>query len=400
MDTKDTQELTLRLKQAATQELEDILFWWCEHMVDEEHGGFYGRIDGKGKLHPDARKMVILNTRILWTFSAADRLLPNQKYRRIADRAYQYVVEYFWDTTHKGFYWCLDTLGNKIAGKKQVYAQAFAIYALSEYFLLTQNQDALDLANQTFSLIETHSRDQHQGGYMEAFDEQWGPLEDLRLGEHDQNEAKTMNTHLHILEAYSNLFLATQDPLHKEALTSLLQLFLDRFISPLTLTQTLFFDENWQPKSQTVSFGHDIECSWLLWEGVEYLKDELWDGKTREIVIQMAREVLIHSLDPEGGIFYEKEANGHISIMKDWWPQAEAVVGFVNAFQLTNETNYLRAAAATWNFIQSHLKDPIHGEWYWGTFPDGTPNTLKDKAGPWKAPYHNARACMEVMKRL
>lgn len=383
---------------SARKELYSILEWWEKHMPDDQHGGFYGRIDGEGRLHPKADKSVILNTRILWTFSAGARVTGKNNFQTLAERAYRYLIDYFWDTTSGGVFWMLDYRGQPVQDKKQVYAQAFAMYAFTEYYRLTADHEALEKAHLLFQLMEKHSLDKMRGGYLEAFGRDWQPIADLRLSDKDANEAKTMNTHLHVLEAYTNLHRVAPSTATASALKALILLFLDKFIDPHTGHLNLFFDEDWNLKSRDISFGHDIEASWLLCEAAEILGNPSLLKKARNAAILISNESLRTGIDPkDGGMFYEAHADRSISrANKDWWPQAEAVVGFMNAWKISGEARFLTAARQSWTFIEEHLKQKT-GEWYWAITPDGQPDTVNDKAGPWKCPYHNGRACLEIM---
>lgn len=386
------------LKNAAQTELQNILGWWAGNMIDRTSGGFLGRIDGMGIRHPEADKGVILNARILWAFSAAARRPGLEQYREVAERAYSYLTSRFWDEQEGGFYWMLDYKGQPVQPKKQIYAQAFAIYALSEYYLLTNDTKALDLACQTFRLVEEKSRDPERGGYFEAFARDWSPLDDLRLSEKDANEAKTMNTHLHVLEAYTTLLQAAPEKEVREALRSLVVLFLEKFIDPGTFHLRLFFDENWALKSDIISFGHDIETAWLLCEASAAVGETGLLEKVRKAAVRIADRTLIEGIDSlDGGLWNEADAQSLTDRNKDWWPQAEAVVGFLNAWTITGESRYADAAQRSWNFIQKQLIDRENGEWFWALKADGTPDRENDKAGPWKCPYHNGRACLRMM---
>ncbi len=392
---------TLDLKSKARQELQDILEWWMENMVDHENGGFFGRMDGNGQLHPLANKGVILNTRILWTFAAAARLEGKQEYRRMADRAFQYLIQYFWDVANGGVNWMLDYQGNLVAGKKQIYAQAFAVYALAEYFQLTRQQAVLEKAVELFGLIEYYSRDKEKGGYIEAFSPTWSPLNDFRLSNKDANEAKTMNTHLHILEAYTNLYRVHQAAPLRMALKGLTELFLDRFIDKDTKHLHLFFNENWDLKSSEISYGHDIEAAWLLVEAAELLGEKALLRQCEELAVAIATVTIREGVDKDGGLFNEGKGQEVIDSDKHWWPQAEAVVGFYNAYQISQQEKFLLQARKTWQFIDRFLKDKTDGEWNWMVDQLGKPILDKeDKAGPWKAPYHNGRMCMELLRRI
>ncbi len=388
------------LKEEFQKELEaNILPYWMNKMIDEAHGGFYGRRDGYDHLDAKADKAVILNTRILWTFSHAAYILPDRNYRRVADRAYQYITKYFIDPQFRGVYWLIDYHGTPVATKKQVYAQAFAIYAFVEYFTATGKKESLDHAIDLFYLIEKYSFDQKENGYLEAFDREWKLLEDLRLSEKDANEKKTMNTHLHVLEAYTSLYRVWKDPFLGKQLRNLILLFRDKIIND-TRHFDLFFDEHWNVKSHEISFGHDIEGSWLLFEAAETLGDKKLVGEIKGLCLAMVEETFQHGFDEDGGLMNEANEKGLIDGDKHWWPQAEALVGLVNAWQLSAKDKYLEAAIRNWRFIQAHLIDKECGEWHWRVNRSGSVNRDEDKSGPWKCPYHNGRAMLELIRRL
>ena len=392
-----TSETLEEMKTSARAELGKILEWWALHMIDHTHGGFYGRTDGRGKRHPEADKGVILNTRILWTFSAAARQPGFHDDNACAERAFVYLTQNFWDERAGGFYWMLDYKGQPVQTKKQIYAQAFAIYAMAEFYRLTGRREALERANETFWLIEENSRDVVRGGYFEAFAADWSPLADLRLSEKDANEAKTMNTHLHVLEAYTTLLRAAPSGEVHDALRSLTELFLEKFLDPDTAHFRLFFTENWELRSDLISFGHDIEAAWLLCDAAESLGDQALLEKTRAAAVRVADRTLRSGVDPsDGGLWNEADSLGLTDRNKDWWPQAEAVIGFLYALHISGEARFADAALRSWAFIQQHLKDEQNGEWFWAVKADGTPDLENDKAGPWKCPYHNGRACLKI----
>jgi len=377
----------------------DILPYWMKRTLDKEHSGFYGRIDGENQLHPKADKGSILNARILWTFSAAYNQFKNPQYLGIADRAFAYFIDHFIDNTHGGVYWMIDFLGNPTETKKQIYAQAFAIYGLSEYYKATKNEKALITAKNLFHLIEHHAFDQEENGYFEAYDRKWNLLEDLRLSAKDANEKKTMNTHLHILEAYTTLFQVWKDEQLKKQLKNLIVLFLDKFVN-VHYGFRLFFDEHWNSKSDEISFGHDIEGSWLLQEAAEILGDKSLIEKTKKYANLMVDNVLLNGFDNDAGLMYEATPEGIKDADKHWWPQAEAIVGLVNAWQNSSNNKYLQKSSDVWDFIKSKIIDAENGEWFFKVNNKGQPYILEDKVGPWKCPYHNGRACLEIIKRL
>ncbi len=402
MVEQQTTTLTTALKDALQQELQgNILPYWI-NMVDHQHGGFHGRIDGFNNLVEKSDKGVILNTRILWTFSQASHTVKDNVLKKqcveMAHRAYQYITENFLDHDHGGLYWMLDYRGNPTQTKKQVYAQAFGIYALSEYYLAFRQREALNLAIELFKLLEKHSYDRHENGYFEAFDREWKLLDDLRLSDKDANEKKTMNTHLHVLEAYTNLYRCWEDAHLRHQLKNLIGLFINKIVAP-NHHLTLFFDEHWNVKSSAISFGHDIEAGWLLQEAAEVLDDADLISQTQALAVAITDTVIAEGLNEAGALINEIHGNGKIDTDMHWWPQAEALVGFVNAWQVTGRLTYLERAATLWQFVCHNMLDD-KGEWHWRLKADLSVVRSEDKAGPWKCPYHNGRACMEIIRRF
>jgi len=315
-------------------------------------------------------------------------------------RAYHYFITHFTDKEHGGVYWSVDYKGNPSDRKKQVYAQSFAIYALSEYYRATGSTGALELAISLFNTIEEYSYDSIKGGYIDAFAEDWSATTDLRLSAKDANEKKTMNTHLHILEAYCNLYSLWADKTLKTKIENLLHNFNTHIIDSSTGHLALFFDENWKPQSTLISYGHDIEAAWLLQEAAETICDAVWIDTTKQLAIRLTA-VASEGLDADGGLWYEYEsADNHLVKEKHWWPQAEAVVGFFNAWQVSHQEIYLQHALNSWNFIKKRIRDSKYGEWVWGVRADNVVMQEQDKVGIWKCPYHNGRMCMEMMKRI
>ena len=388
------------LAQECLNELhQHVLPYWMNNMVDHEHGGFYGRRDAFDTLEPKASKGSILNARILWTFSSAARHYKNPRYLEMAHRAYQYYMDFFVDPVYGGVYWMLDYQGKPIQTKKQIYAQAFAMYAMVEYYLATQEKESLDQAIKLFELIEKHSFDVTESGYLEAFDEQWNLLEDLRLSDKDANEKKTMNTHLHVIEAYTLLYTVWKDARLKKQLRNLLMIFTEKIINK-NYQYDLFFNERWELQSRATSFGHDIEGSWLLCEAAYALGDLKITAAIEKIAVLTVDKVLRDGLDDDGGLINETEPEGPTDTDKHWWPQAEALVGLVNVWQITKNPLYLDKAGKVWNFIKKFVRDEKHGEWHWLLSRSGEVKFKEDKAGPWKCPYHNGRALIEIGKRL
>ena len=396
-----TNEKLTQLKSEVKAELtKNILPFWSTKMVDEANGGFYGRIDGKGTLYPQAEKGCIMNARILWTFASAYRVLRNPEYLKYASRAKDYLLQNFIDNEYKGVYWLLDYKGNVANSRKQIYAQGFAIYGLTEYYRAVEDEESLQNAIEIYNQIEKYSFDKELLGYFEAFTREWGELEDIRLSERDANEKKTMNTHLHVLEAYTNLYRVWKDDGLKKQLRSLIEVFADKIVNRQTFHLNLFFDEHWNCKSDIDSYGHDIEASWLLDEAARVLGDDALTKKIQTLCLKIANASL-QGLMPDGSLIYEKINNtGHIDKDRHWWPNVEALVGFLNAYELSNDSAWLDKALASWKFILGNLVDKEKGEWFWSVDNNLQPNRKDDKAGFWKCPYHNGRMCLEVVERI
>ncbi|MFN8257273.1 MAG: AGE family epimerase/isomerase [Bacteroidales bacterium] len=380
-------------------ELYSILTYWNEKTIDEVNGGFYGQIDGTNTLQPESPKGAVLNARILWTFSAAYRINRVERYHEMASRAKDYLMNHFIDKEFGGVYWMLDFKGNPIDTKKQIYAQSFAMYGLSEYYRATGDKTALNEAVNLFELIEKYSFDKDKNGYFEAYSRDWKLLEDLRLSDKDANEKKTMNTHLHVLEGYTNLYRVWPDENLKKQIIGLIDVFANQIINSNSWSFKLFFDENWQCKSEITSYGHDIEGSWLLLEAAEVVGMHAIVEKVKQIILKMAEEVLKNGLDADGGMINEKK-DSHIDYDKHWWPQAEAIVGFVNAWQVSGDIKFLEKACKVWKFTKSSIIDKKGGEWFFRVNREGKPYPEEDKVGPWKCPYHNSRACFEIIERF
>lgn len=382
-------------------ELENnILPFWMKEMKDDEQGGFYGRISGDNVLDKSASKGAILNARILWTFSAAYRVLRKNEYLEMATRAKRYLLDYFYDFEFGGVYWEVDSAGNPLDTKKQIYAIGFAIYGLSEYTRATGDVEALDFAKKLFEVIEKYSFDADQNGYLEALTREWNPIADMRLSEKDENEKKTMNTHLHILEPYTNLYRVWKDERLKKQIHNLVNLFLDKILDSETYHLNLFFEDDWTNKYQIISYGHDIEASWLIHEAALVLGDKDLLKKVEPNIIRIARAA-DEGLNTDGSMIYENfVAQGKVDRELHWWVQAENIVGHINLFQYFHDDKALEIALLCWNFVKCHLVDNEHGEWYWSLFSDGTVNKIDDKAGFWKCPYHNGRMCLEILERM
>jgi cellobiose epimerase len=393
-------EVLVKYRREMQQELEDILAYWMKFTIDKENGGFVGKIDLDNKIYFDAPKGSVLNSRILWTFSAAYNLTKKQEYLIVAERAFQYLTQYFVDKEFGGVYWAVDYKGNPLDTKKQIYALSFAVYGLTEYYRASKNGNALNAAFHIYNDIVKHSYDEKNGGYIEALTRDWKEIGDLRLSAKDANEKKSMNTHLHILEAFVNLYRVSPTELLKVQLHELIRLFTENIISKKTNHLVLFFDDEWNERSQVFSYGHDIEAAWLVQEAAEVIEDKslLLNVKERSLVLTKAAA---KGLDDDGGLWYEYDPEEHHLIkQKHSWPQAEAIVGFFNAWQNTGDETYLEQSLKSWEFVKKYIHDKTCGEWYWGVNEDYSPMNKEDKVGIWKCPYHNSRACIEIINRI
>lgn len=387
-------------KMEMREELRNILYYWASHTVDEKNGGFWGRLNNENVADEAAPKGSVLNARILWSFSAAFHLTEDLLFLQMAERAYKYFVSHFIDPVHGGVYWTVDSAGQPLDTKKQIYAIAFAVYGLSEYVIAAGDDNARDQAIALYRSIMSYSYDPQYGGYLEALSRDWKEADDLRLSEKDANEKKTMNTHLHVLEAFTNLYRIWPDTSLRNDIKDLLGVFIDHIVDPETGHLILFFDEQWKAKARTVSYGHDIEASWLLLEAAEVIGDSQLVEQLTPICLRMA-DAASRGLDADGGLWYEYEPDTkHLVHEKHWWPQAEAMVGFFNAWQLSGEDDYLHHSLAAWDFSRRYLLDKTNGEWFWGVDESYGLMPGQDKAGLWKCPYHNSRACIEIIKRI
>lgn len=397
----ETSDKITTLRNEVEHELTDnILPFWMDKMVDNAKGGFYGRIDGDDILHSDAPKGAILNGRILWTFSAAYRILGNPEYLDIATRAKRYLIDRFYDKNFGGVYWSLDADGEPLDTKKQIYAQGFAIYGLSEYARATGDSEALDYAVKLFETIERCSFDSEKNGYVEAFMRDWQPIADMRLSDKDENTSKTMNTHLHILEPYANLYRVWKDARLERQLRNLIDLFVNKILNKETYHLDLFFDNDWHTDGGVISYGHDIEASWLIHEAALVLGDKALLKRIEPVIVNVAH-VSDEELNPDGSMIYEHfTTENRIDSELHWWVQAENIVGHINLYQHFGDEKALDTAVKCWQFIKDKLIDNVNGEWYWSLMPDGKVNRRDDKAGFWKCPYHNGRMCMEIIERF
>ena len=398
MDPNDLENFSQRIND---QLFGHILPFWCGPALDHEQGGWMGCLSND--LNPDRAqpKGLIVNSRILWAFSAVHRARPEKLFQQMADRALDFVMNRSWDTLQGGAFWRLDDAGRVLDVSKKIYGQAFYIYALAEYHQAFGGKAALERAIQLFELIERHAHDPKNGGYIEVCRRDWSEAgAEARLSDKDMNEKKSMNNHLHVLEAYTNLYRAWPEPRVAERLRELIQLFEQRILDARTQHFHHFFDGTWRVRSDTYTFGHDIEGTWLLCEAAEALGDTALLKRVQPVALRMAEVALREGVDAEGALAYEGKNGKVIDPGRECWPQAEGVVGFLNAFQLSGDAKYFAAARRVWDFIENRLVDRVHGEWFWRINMDGQPDLKLPKVSEWKGPYHGLRACLETLHRL
>jgi len=397
MPTFDKAEFRRQLEEELTG---NILPFWMTHVVDEAHGGFHGAVTNDLQVLDDVPRSAVLCARILWTYATAFRRQGGARYLWLARWAYDYLSQVFWDDQYGGVYWHVDCKGVPVSDRKHHYAQAFAIYGLAAYHQATHEPQSLALAQRLFGLLEEHGFDPVHHGYIEGCDRRWGELQDMRLSDRDLDCRKSMNTMLHILEAYSGLMRVWDDPRLARQHRGLLETFLTHIVDSRTGHLRLFFDDTWRSLSQNRSFGHDIEASWLLHEAAEIQGDSELLRRSGAAGIRLASVVTREGLDKDGGVFLEAGPQGLVDSNKSWWAQAEAIVGFYNAYEMTGEIRFAQAAYDCWDYVRAKFVDRKDGDWFKQLDRDGRPDQAVYKAGPWECPYHHSRACFEMLERL
>jgi len=396
MSNTDVQSYVPRIE----KELRDnILRFWLEHTRDRQRGGFFGEISHDLKISRDAQRGALLTSRILWTFASAYRHFPQAEYLEMAKWAYDDLMSHFWDEKHGGFFWAGDANGRPTNTRKQVYGQAFGIYALTEYHRASQDPVALDRAIQVYKLLENHARERKFGGYLEAFAGDWSPIADVRLSDIDMNSPKSQNTHLHVMEGYTNLLRVWPDEGLRKSQRELVETMLTRILDSKTYHLGLFFSNDWKLDTDRISYGHDIEAAWLIHEAALVVGDAELLKRARQVAVEIARVTAEQAIEPDGSLLYEGAPNGVTLTYKEWWPQAEGAVGFVDAYQISGDEKYLTLGLRLWDFIEDNLVDREHGEWYRMVTREGE-KSRDAKVSFWKCPYHNGRACLELIDRL
>lgn len=377
---------------------EKLLPFW-EKLKDEENGGYYGYQGYDLTVDPHYEKGCILNSRILWFFSNAYLLLGEERWRKAADHAYQFMVEHCWDQEYGGVFWSVEYDGKVKDSTKHTYNQAFAIYALSSYYDAVKNEAALDRAMELFTLVEEKCTDEY--GYLEAFDRSFQPAGNEKLSENGVMADKTMNTLLHVFEAYTELYRVSNKPEVAERMRRILLIFREKIFDKVTGRQEVFFDKEYNSLIDLYSYGHDIETAWLIDRGVEVLGDCNYQEMMVDMTKTLAENIYQRAFD--GSSVLSEAENGVDDLVRVWWVQAESIVGFINEGQKCGGAageKYFQAAENVWKYIQNYFIDKReNSEWFWSVKPDGQP-VEKPIIEPWKCPYHNGRMCMEVVRRL
>lgn len=386
-------------RQEVSQEFRNILSYWQKYAPDYQKGGFYGRVDAQNQPDPKASKAIVLNARIMWTYAAAFLHGRQSKHLALAERAFHYINNHFRDYQNGGVYWSVEATGKPQERIKHLYGNSFAMYGLSEFYRASKHRPALDFAIDIFQHFEKYAFDAKEGGYLDALSPDWKEANSMVMSRIENREVKTMNTHLHILEALTNLYRAWPNQLLKERIKGLLEVFLVHIVDPAEHRMHLFMDEHWKVRRDAVSYGHDIEASWLLLEAAEVIKDELLIKKVKDTSLQMA-EVASRGLTEDGSMNYEYDPETkHLNEEKSWWVMTEAMVGFLNAYQISGDEAWLQKSLKAWEFTKQKLVDKQGGEWFVAV-KNGEPARNADKITAWKCPYHNGRACLEVMRRV
>lgn len=387
----------MMLEEVKAHLLNDIIPFW-KNLRDDEFGGYYGYMDYDLKVDKKAVKGCILNSRITWFFANAYTLLKDESLLEEAKHGFAFMKEHCMDKENGGIFWSMKYDGTPEDTTKHTYNQAFSIYALSSYYEATHDEEALAMAKELFHIIETKCTDEI--GYKEAFDKEFHEVENDKLSENGVIAEKTMNTLLHVFEAYTELYRVAKLPEVKERLEWIMDTFADKVYNPKLHRQEVFFDRNMNTILDLHSYGHDIETAWLMDRGVEVLGEKKYEEKMTPITKDLTAEIYKVAFD--GHSLANECKKGVVNVHRIWWVQAETVIGFLNGWQKDpSRTEYLDAAKSEWQFIKDHVMDKRQGsEWFWEVDQSGKPYEGRPIVEPWKCPYHNGRMCFEVIRRL
>lgn len=372
------------LRAEVTEEVRNnVLPFWSNYALSPD-GSFYGTVMRDGTPVADAPRGGVLNSRILWSFAAAARTFGNETYFRLADQAQRYFLDTFIDRTHGGVYWLVAPDGTVVNSSKYTYAMTYGIYGLAEHYLATGNHESLDAAIDLYHTLEKKGRDPQYDGYIEAFTQDW-----QRLDNYDNNAPKTMNAHLHVLEAYTLLYRCWQDEELRERLEFCTRLFMDRIYDPARKHFNLFFDDAWNSLVDMDSYGHDVETGWLLCEAARTLGNAELVERAERMALEVTDTCLAQGMAPEGCMLYERKG-GKTARHCSWWGQAETMLACLNAWQISGDDRYLQHARTVWEFVKTNLIDHEYGEWF-SDWLDGQPQVNAPKVSMWRCPYHTVR---------
>lgn len=387
------------LAQLMSRELVDDLvpFWLA--LLDRFHGGHYTRMDERGTIDRKAPKSTVFVARLLWFLSTVGRALGHAQCLEQAARTQSFLLTRLRDGAHGGLFWSVTHEGRPADTVKHLYAHAFGIYGLSAHAIATGNAESLGAAKELFVLLESRLR-RPDGCYAESFDAAWRPIEDRRIAWHGGVATITANAHLHLVEAYTTLLRAWPSAGPRAALHDLVRLMLDRFVKPDGTGLHPALDGALEPLPGPPSYGHDIEASWLLEAAGDALDDPALRQRLRTVAAAMAQAAATGGQLRDGGFLSSPvRADATTLPPRVWWVQAEAVVGLVNAAQRGANRDMMSRAEAAWRFIERAMIDRERGDWFEAVDADGRPIPGRLKVGPWKEPYHQGRACLEIARR-
>lgn len=398
---------------------EYVIDFWYPRSIDDEHGGFILSYDDEGAFAGNDAKMIVTQARMTWFFARLTRTdVVDGDYTDAADHGFAFLRDAMWDDDHGGFYWEVDRRGTVRKPRKHLYGQAFGLYALAEYYRVTGNEQALDLAGDLFEVIDDVAKDHQNGGYHEYFEPDWEQVTEgttyLATIEPDWSPKesgesvldptlKLMNTHLHLLEAFTTYYRVTGDETVRERLHELLTILTNTVVRKDRPACTDKYDPDWTPKLddadfRVVSYGHDVENVWLTMEASEAL-----DVPTR-LFADLYDGLFDYSLeygydDQNGGFYFFGPLGEHATNrIKAWWVQAEAMTSALRMYEATGEDVYRNVFEETYDFIEQYHVDETHGEWHSGV--DETLEPVGRKGAEYKGAYHDGRALIECIETL
>lgn len=370
----------------------NVLPFW-ENYAAAPGGGFYGRVGRDGSPVADAPRGGVLNARILWSFAAAYRTFGDESYKNWAERAKEYFVETFIDRRYGGVYWLVNENGEVVNGDKYTYALTYGIYGLVEYYHATGDKTGLNEAISLYHTLEQKAVDPQHDGYIEQFTQNW-----QRLDAYENNAAKTFNAHLHVLEAYTELYRCWKDKMLENRLRNCFRLIMNRMYDTRRKHFKLYFDDSWNSLVSVDSYGHDIEAGWLLCRAADVLDDEKLQTVARKTATDVTDVCLKEGLTPEGYLIYERKEGKYVD-RSSWWGQIETIIGCLNVWEISGNTAYMETVQKVWQSIETRFVDKEYGEWFSDCI-NGEPIIDGDKVSMWRCPYHTTRLAVEVFNRL